>query len=188
MDYVHLNELLFRMFGWLSQGFLTYNLIKWYQRCHSSSLSGQSTQQLPFSMQEKRKEIKSSGKNEPQTNIFGRKKLLKGFPNRLPYLGLPYDCIRLTGSEISKLPSVDFSSLLSLVSIKKCFDLASICLKYETQWQHAHIQNKNSKRVPQHERAKQRKTQEDCILCHDNLASTSYSFFSSFLFLLFNRE
>ena len=35
---------------WLSQGFLTYNLIKWYQRCHSSSLSGQSTQQLPFSM------------------------------------------------------------------------------------------------------------------------------------------
>ena len=63
---------------------------------------------------------------------------MKGFPNRLPYLDLPYDCIRL--SEISKLPSVDFSSLLSLVSIKKCFDLASICLKYETQWQHAHIQ------------------------------------------------
>ena len=91
-------------------------------------------------MQEKRKEIQSSSKNEPQTNIFGRKKLLKGFPNRLPYLGLPYDCIRLTGSEISKLPSVDFSSLLSLVSIKKCFDLASICLKYETQWQQAHIQ------------------------------------------------
>ena len=144
MDYVHLNELLFRMFGWLSQGFLTYNLIKWYQRCHSSSLSGQSTQQLPFSMQEKRKEIMSSGKNEAQTNIFGRKKLLKGFPNRLPYLDLPYDCIRLSESEISKLPSVDFSSLLSLVSIKKCFDLASICLKYDTQWQHAHIQTQKS--------------------------------------------
>ena len=43
-------------------------------------------------------------------------------------------------SELSKLSSVDFSSLLPLVSIKKCFDLASICLKYETQWQQAHIQ------------------------------------------------
>ena len=81
-------------------------------------------QQLPFSMQE----TKNSGKNEPQTNIFVRKELFKGFPNRLPSL------------EFSDLSSVDISSLLPLVWIKKCFDLASICLKYETQWQQAHIQ------------------------------------------------
>ena len=87
----------------------------------------------------------------------------------------------------SKLSYVDLSSLPSLVSIKKCFDLASACLEYETQlqWQHNHCsysiskmnllnRNRNSKRVPQYERAKERKTQVDCTLCHGNLASTSY--------------
>ena len=64
---------------------------------------------------------------------IGRKKLFKGFPCRLPSLELP-------SIMFSELSSVDFSSLLPLVSIKKCFDLASICLKYDTQWQHAHIQ------------------------------------------------